>query len=75
MAKRRLKDHDSVEFILGDMISIPLENESVDFVMCRDSLFHSPDEIRSVGEIYRVLKKMVISILPPVTGAGFSGSL
>lgn len=57
MAKRRLKDYDNVEFLLGDMTSIPLGNESVDFVMCRDSLFHSPDEKCTMAEIYRVLKK------------------
>lgn len=57
IAKHRLQDHNHVEFILGDMTSIPLGNESVDFVMCRDSLYHSPDEKGTMAEIYRVLKK------------------
>lgn len=57
IAKRRLQDHSYVEFILGGMNSIPLDNESVDFVMCRDSLFHSPDEKGTMSEVYRVLKK------------------
>lgn len=57
MAKSRLQGYDNVDFILGDMISIPLEDKSVDFVMCRDSLFHSPDEKGTMAEIHRVLKK------------------
>jgi len=56
-AKRRLQGCSNVEFILGDMRSIPLENESVDFVMCRDSIFHSPDEKRTIAEVYRMLKE------------------
>ncbi|OPX85007.1 MAG: putative methyltransferase YcgJ [Pelotomaculum sp. PtaB.Bin013] len=56
-AKRRLQGCDNVEFLLGDMMSIPLENESVDFVLCRDSIFHSPSEKRTVAEVYRVLKE------------------
>lgn len=57
IAKNRLKGYDNIEFFLEDMTGIPLENESVDFVMCRDSLYHSPDEKETLSEIYRVLRK------------------
>jgi len=57
MAKSRMQSNDNVEFFLGDMTTIPLDNESVDFVMCRDSLFHSPDEKRTIAEVHRVLKE------------------
>jgi len=56
-AKQRLQEYSNVEFIMEDIVSIPLEKESVDFVMCRDSLFHSSDEKKTIAEIYRVLKK------------------
>lgn len=57
IAVRRLQGYQNVEFILGDMTAIPLENESIDFVMCRDSIFHSTDEKKTLAEVYRVLKK------------------
>lgn len=57
IAKNSLQGYDNIEFFLGEMTDIPLENESVDFVMCRDSLYHSPDEKETLSEIYRVLKK------------------
>ncbi|OPY58748.1 MAG: putative methyltransferase YcgJ [Pelotomaculum sp. PtaU1.Bin035] len=56
-AQLRLQGNDNIEFFIGDMLSVPLENESVDFVMCRDALFHSPDEKKTVAEIFRVLKE------------------
>lgn len=56
MAKKRLQSYPNVDFLLADMLTIPLPDESVDFVMCRDSLFHSPSEERTIAEICRVLK-------------------
>lgn len=55
-ARRRLEGRENVEFFLADMVYIPLPGESVDFVMCRDSLYHSPDEKKTLAEVYRVLK-------------------
>lgn len=55
-ARRRQEGRENVEFFLADMVYIPLPGESVDFVMCRDSLYHSPDEKKTLAEVYRVLK-------------------
>ncbi|HOV80661.1 MAG TPA: class I SAM-dependent methyltransferase [Bacillota bacterium] len=56
-AAERMQGYNNVEFLLGDMTFIPMDDESVDFVMCRDSLYHSPDENKTLSEVYRVLKK------------------
>lgn len=56
MAMKRLQSFPDVRLLLADMLTIPLAAESVDFVMCRDSLYHSPNEDRTIAEISRVLK-------------------
>lgn len=56
VARCRLQSSDKVDFYLSDMVNVPMGNESVDFVMCRDSLYHSPDEKKTLAEVYRVLK-------------------
>jgi ubiquinone/menaquinone biosynthesis C-methylase UbiE len=45
-----------VEFRLGDVASLPMENASVDFAACTFSLHHWSDPARGLGEIHRILK-------------------
>jgi SAM-dependent methyltransferase len=45
-----------VEPMMGSFEDLPLADESVDFVWCRDSLNHSSDLTRSLREIARVLR-------------------
>ncbi|TRW21025.1 class I SAM-dependent methyltransferase [Criibacterium bergeronii] len=47
---------DEPNYIIGSLENIPLENESMDFVVCVGSVINYCDAIRSVGEISRVLK-------------------
>lgn len=47
---------DNVEFILGEIEDIPLENESVNVVLSNCVLNLVPDKRRSFEEIYRVIK-------------------
>lgn len=56
LARRRLRGRDKVDFYLSNMTAVPLADGSVDFAMCRDSLYHSPDEKKTLAEVYRVLK-------------------
>ena len=43
--------------IIGDICNIPLNNESVDVVICKAVLEHVPEPQKAVKEIYRILKK------------------
>ena len=43
-------------YIVGSLESIPLEAESVDFIVCVGSVLNYCDAIRSISEIERVLK-------------------
>ena len=42
--------------VAGDLIRLPLKNESVDTLICTGVLEHVPQPGRAVAEIYRVLK-------------------
>ncbi len=42
--------------IVGDIHNIPLNNESVDAVLCHSLLEHVQNPIRAVSEIHRILK-------------------
>jgi ubiquinone/menaquinone biosynthesis C-methylase UbiE len=58
-AKRRAATSDSpnkATFVEGDVGKIPLENESVDFVVSSLSLHHWSHPIMGFAEIYRVLR-------------------
>ncbi len=45
-------------FICGDITNIPIQNDSVDTVLCQHTLYHVPknDQQRAVEEMYRVAK-------------------
>jgi SAM-dependent methyltransferase len=42
--------------ILGDIKDIPLENESVDAIICRAVLEHVDDPFKAISEMHRILK-------------------
>lgn len=42
--------------VVGDIHSLPLENESVDAILCMNVLEHVEDPKKAMSEIYRVLK-------------------
>ena len=48
---------DHVDVRLGDALSLPVESESVDFVMSNGVLNLSPDKTQAFGEVFRVLKR------------------
>lgn len=43
-------------YIIASLENIPLQNESIDFIVCVGSVINYCDAIRSVGEISRILK-------------------
>lgn len=50
-------DFSNVEFILGDIETIPLENKIADVVVSNCVLNLVPDKVKAFNEIYRILKK------------------
>lgn len=47
---------DEPNYIIGSLENIPLENETIDFIVCVGSVINYCDAIRSVREISRILK-------------------
>ncbi|WP_261131236.1 class I SAM-dependent methyltransferase [Bacillus sp. Marseille-Q3570] len=59
-AKRNLHHTEiNVEYLVGDLCSLPFRNEHFDVVMANHMLYHVPDDKRNEGlsELKRVLKK------------------
>ena len=51
------KGFDNIEFIKGELINIPLKNESVDRVISNCVINLEPDKQKVYDEIYRILKE------------------
>lgn len=45
-----------VQFVHGDIASLPFENEFFDFILCNGVAHHTPDPWKSISELCRVLK-------------------
>ena len=52
------------EFLVADFCSIPLENNSVDWIICDESLEHCLDVPRAISEACRVAKYGLFYIVP-----------
>lgn len=46
----------NVEFVEGDALNLPFENDSFDATVCQTVLIHLSDPVRAIGEMSRVLK-------------------
>ncbi len=55
-AKKRLKEHDNIEFLRGDLTSLPLDDASVDAATCALVLHHLADPAAALAEVHRILK-------------------
>ncbi len=47
----------NVNFVVNDVLDLPFENESFDFVWCKGVLHHTGNLSRGIDEFHRVLKK------------------
>jgi ubiquinone/menaquinone biosynthesis C-methylase UbiE len=50
-----LRYNDRVQLIQGSIEQLPIRDESVDFVWCRDMLVHVSDQTRALTECARIL--------------------
>jgi len=46
-----------VQFQVGDVETLPYENDTFDIITCSHSFHHYPDQEKAVTEMHRVLKK------------------
>jgi ubiquinone/menaquinone biosynthesis C-methylase UbiE len=56
-----------IDFLQGDAISLPREDNTFDFIYCIESSFHYPDKQKFLQEVYRVLKNKGIFIIADMT--------
>ncbi|WP_411682303.1 class I SAM-dependent methyltransferase [Clostridium thailandense] len=60
VADSRIKSNDfeyRMKAILGDVLNIPFDNETVELVISRGSVWFWKDQVKAFKEIYRVLSK------------------
>lgn len=50
----------SVEFIVGDIYNIPVEDKTAEVVMCNNVLLHLPSIEKPISELIRISKRYVI---------------
>lgn len=55
-AQERAGEHANLEFRVGDAMSLPLDDDSVDLAVSVASIKHWPDPARGVAELGRVLR-------------------
>jgi sarcosine/dimethylglycine N-methyltransferase len=53
---QRVGLQDRVRVIEGDVIAVPLPNETMDAVISQEAFLHVPDTTRALAEAYRILK-------------------
>lgn len=60
VADKRIEDNgfcDKMETLLGDVHKIPFENNTVDLIVSRGSIWFWENQVKALKDIYRVLKK------------------
>ncbi|MCK9467364.1 MAG: class I SAM-dependent methyltransferase [Candidatus Absconditabacterales bacterium] len=64
-AKKNNYNNEKIIYNQVDLTNIPLETESIDYIICSEVLEHIPDYQKACNECYRVLKKggkMILSM-------------
>ena len=56
MAKRKFSKNKKVKIFLGSAVKMPYKNNSFNFITCSNSFHHHPDSLKSLKEMYRILK-------------------
>jgi ubiquinone/menaquinone biosynthesis C-methylase UbiE len=57
MIKKALEKRLKANLIVGDVVDIPLENNSINYIKNRFAFHHYTEKNKSVKEMYRILKK------------------
>ena len=68
MLNKSKRNNPGLDYVLGEMIDIPMGNDSVDLLVCGLALTHLPDINKPISEMARVVKeggKVVISDIHP----------
>jgi ubiquinone/menaquinone biosynthesis C-methylase UbiE len=56
MIKKAMEKNINADIIIGDVLNMPLENDSVNYIQNRFAFHHYTDKEKAVKEMYRVLK-------------------
>jgi len=56
IAKKLLKNHANIDYIISDVTAIPINSKKYDFAYSLGVLHHVPDIDKALSEIYRILK-------------------
>lgn len=66
----REQAHPGLEFLLGDLLDLPLEDDAFDVVVCFEAIEHIAEQGRMLEELKRVLRPGgVLAVSTPVPGA------
>ena len=57
------KSHDKINFLTADILRLPFKEETFDKIVCADVLEHIEDDLSTVSEFVRVLKKNGILLI------------
>ena len=57
LAKKNCKGIKNIKFMIGNAQNISFPNDYFDIIICKDSLHHFQNALKSIKEMYRVLKK------------------
>ena len=56
IAREKFKDQNGFDFRVGDVESLPYDNNTFDFITCAHSFHHYPSKSKAVRQMFRVLK-------------------
>lgn len=62
-AEKRLEGFENIDFVEGDLLSLPLDDESVDAALCVLVAHHLDDPQRAINEMRRILRPGGVALI------------